>query len=85
VVNWPSRDIDAVRVLLRHGFTWLTIAAVRVSGCEPVGDAPGPRSDGDAGAAGVRIRRAAPADIDKVVRFGLDLLRFDAHFDLALR
>jgi GNAT superfamily N-acetyltransferase len=33
-----------------------------------------------AGQQGLRIRRAGPADIDAVVRLGLEVIRFDAHF-----
>jgi len=84
VVTWPSRDIDGVAALLRHGFAPLAVVAARPAGRPR----PGPAgADGGAapglGAAadrGVRIRRAGPADIDAVVRLGLEVVRFDAHF-----
>lgn len=90
VVTWPSRDIDGVKPLIRHGLTPLTVAAVR-STARPAG-APQRRAVGDgaiaaplrAGSGGVKIRRAGPADCDAVVRLGLELIRFDAHFDCVI-
>jgi GNAT superfamily N-acetyltransferase len=93
VVTWPSRDIDGVKPLLRHGLTPLTVAAVRSTGhCAGPGDGVPRRAAGDARSAGppaaapggVRIRRAQAADIDQVVRLGLELIRFDAHFDCVI-
>jgi GNAT superfamily N-acetyltransferase len=88
VVLWPSRDIDGVRVLLRHGFAPRGLVAARVTGGPATGSAAtgagvaapvdGP-ADGD-GRSAVRIRRAGLADIDAVVRLGLEVIRFDAHF-----
>ena len=48
-------------------------------------DGAGWRASGSGRAAGsapegLRIRRAGPADIDAVVRLGLEVIRFDAHF-----
>jgi GNAT superfamily N-acetyltransferase len=37
-------------------------------------------ADGAAPRQGVRYRRAGPADIDTVVRLGLEVVRYDAHF-----
>jgi GNAT superfamily N-acetyltransferase len=89
VINWPSRDIDGIKPLLRHGLAPLTVAAVRraavVPGRQPAGPAAGgPPAADDAAIERARIRRAGPADIDEVVRLGLDLLRFDAHFDCVI-
>jgi hypothetical protein len=45
-------------------------------------DSPDAGAGAGAGAAqqDLRIRRAGPADIDAVVRLGLEVIRFDAHF-----
>ncbi len=74
VVCWPSRDVAGVRALVAHGLTPLGViaawsatrqpAAVVVTGCPP----------------GVRIRRAAPADLDVVARMAMEVVRFDASF-----
>jgi GNAT superfamily N-acetyltransferase len=84
VVTWPSRDIDGVAALLRHGFAPLAVVAARPAGCRLPGSAAADGSaatgPGDAADKGVRIRRAGPADIDAVVRLGLEVVRFDAHF-----
>jgi GNAT superfamily N-acetyltransferase len=47
-------------------------SAMSPRGAENLGDAGGP--------AGVRIRRAAPADLETLVRLGLEVIRFDAQF-----
>jgi len=74
VVTWPSRDIEGVRILLGHGLTPLNIIAARTAGGQHAGHADRrPRP-------GLRIRRARPADIDAVVRLGLEVVRFDAYF-----
>ena len=83
VVTWPSRDIDGIMTLMRHGLQPQSVIAVR-----PIGVPSGPPgADGMAGAtsrapgmADVRIRRAGPADVDVVTRLGLEVIRFDAHF-----
>jgi hypothetical protein len=90
VVNWPSRDIEGVAALVRRGFAPLAVLAARVTGGHPGGPADravrgdGTRGEGDtsgaADQAGVRIRRAGPADIDVVVRLGLEVIRYEAHF-----
>jgi GNAT superfamily N-acetyltransferase len=84
VVTWPSRDIDGVKALVRRGFAPLAVVAARTIGRRPGGPAARPAPDEGAGdgpgRASVRIRRAGPADIDAVVRLGLEVIRYDAHF-----
>lgn len=91
VVTWPSRDIDAVAALQRHGLVPVEVIAARGVGRDPAGSAAGrpPGADGSArypetaaekAGNGVRIRRAVPADADVVARLGLEVIRFDAHF-----
>jgi GNAT superfamily N-acetyltransferase len=84
VVNWPSRDIDGVKALVRRGFAPLAVVAARTTGRYPGGPAGRRAPDGAGGnrpgPAGARIRRAGPADIDAVVRLGLEVIRYDAHF-----
>ncbi len=77
VVVWPSRDISGVAPLVRRGLAPLAVVAARPAGRLPgggQGPVPGPAD------AGLRIRRAGPADIGAVVRLGLEVIRFDAHF-----
>jgi GNAT superfamily N-acetyltransferase len=90
VVTWPSRDVDGPLPLLRHGLAPRAVIAARPAGRR----AAGPRGPGgtrlgraaDGAAAfpapgrGVQIRRAGSADIDTVVRLGMETVRFDAHF-----
>lgn len=133
VITWPSRDIDGVATLLRHGLAPLAVIAARPAGRRAVraarpgarrptsaaadpgraavepgraagdpgcaaagpgraavdpgraaGDpgraAAGPGRDTDRARQDLRIRRAMPADIDAVVRLGMEVIRFDAHF-----
>jgi GNAT superfamily N-acetyltransferase len=91
LVMWPSRDIHGIRTLLRHGLAPMEVIAARPTGRHPAGPADAaPRgAEGLAVSAspdavlaqrGVRIRRAGPADIDAVVRLGVEVIRFDAHF-----
>jgi GNAT superfamily N-acetyltransferase len=78
LVRWPSRDIDGVRALLGHGLQPLVVIAAR-----PRGRSAEPASLADGLRHGLRIRRAALADIDVVVAFALELLRWDEHFGSA--
>ncbi|MFE0021043.1 GNAT family N-acetyltransferase [Amycolatopsis sp. NPDC059021] len=55
VVNWPSRDAEAIRAFLDHGMVPLTALAVRTE--TPV---PAP-------ADGVHVRRATTADFDSTL------------------
>jgi GNAT superfamily N-acetyltransferase len=79
VVNWPSRDIGGVATLQRRGFAPLEVIAARRTGRHPAGSAGTGR-----GAGTLRddlvIRRAGPADVDAVVRLGMGVVQFDAHF-----
>jgi GNAT superfamily N-acetyltransferase len=84
VVNWPSRDIDGVKALVRRGFAPLAVVAARTAGRHPGGPAgrtaPDENDRDRLARAGIRLRRAGPADIDAVVRLGLEVIRYDAHF-----
>jgi GNAT superfamily N-acetyltransferase len=88
IVNWPSRDIEGVEALIRHGLSPMAVLAARATGRHPGGpaDRPAARPDGDADPAagvarqGITIRRAGPADLEAVVRLGLEVIRFDAYF-----
>jgi hypothetical protein len=101
IVTWPSRDIDGVGALLRHGFAPLAVIAARPTSRPPGGRDDGPPGGRDGPPAGparpagggagagqvsgaarpdLRVRRAGSADIDAVVRLGLEVIRFDAHF-----
>jgi len=71
VISWPTRDIDGVKPLLRHGLAPLAVIAARVAGRGPAGPAA---------PAGLRIRRAGPADLDTVTELGMATVRYDAHF-----
>lgn len=73
VVLWPSRDIDGVGTLLEHGFAPRGVIAARRS-------EPAARVSTTTAPADVRVRRAGRDDIDAVVRLGLEVIRYDAHF-----
>jgi GNAT superfamily N-acetyltransferase len=75
VVTWASRDVGGVRALLRHGLAPISVVAARRTSRRTArpADVAADRPD-------LRIRRAEPADIDAVVRLGLEVIRFDAHF-----
>ena len=59
--------------MLRHGLAPMDVIAARPTGRYPVGPTEAPQR-------GLRIRRAGSADIDAVVRLGVEVIRFDAHF-----
>ncbi len=86
VVTWPCRDIGGVAALVRHGLAPFAVVAARMTGSQDHGGAPSATGARDADAAagtpreGLRIRRAGPADIETVVRLGIEVIRFDAHF-----
>ena len=77
IVNWPSRDIEGVETLVRHGLSPMATIAARVTSRHRGGPA-----DPATGATrrGISIRRAGPADLEAVARFGLEVIRFDAYF-----
>ncbi|MGH3907426.1 MAG: GNAT family N-acetyltransferase [Pseudonocardiaceae bacterium] len=62
VVSWPSRDAEASRALLDHGFVPLSVIAVRPP--------PAP-SVVLAGGVGLVIRPAGPADIEDCLRLAM--------------
>jgi GNAT superfamily N-acetyltransferase len=82
VVTWPSRDVAGAVPLLRHGFSPYAVIAARVTevadeaargGVRPSPAVPSARPK-------FHVRRANPADLDAVVRLGLDVVRYDANF-----
>lgn len=81
VVTWPSRDIDGVTPLVRRGFTPMAVIAARPTDRHPGDDRPsGGRPPADPVGGQLRIRRAGPRDLGTVVRLGLEVIRYDAHF-----
>jgi GNAT superfamily N-acetyltransferase len=75
VVSWPSRDVDGVKALLRHGLDPLEVLAVRRAAVPVPVPVPVPAGGGPGR---VTIRRAGPGDAETVARLGLELIRFDA-------
>jgi len=69
LVAWPSRDVGGAAALLRRGFSPLAVIAARAHDHGTAGGLPG-----------LTVRRAGPADLDAVVRLGLETIRYDAHF-----
>lgn len=76
VVTWPSRDVQATRSLLDHGFVPLSCLAVRRRGKQA--DPPEPDDT-------LCIRRAGPADIDNVVDLMLVELEYAALVGASVR
>jgi GNAT superfamily N-acetyltransferase len=68
LVTWPSRDVQATRALLDHGFQPLSCVAVRPPSPGAFTERPGT----------VKIRRAEPADLDAVVELMLAELGYAA-------
>lgn len=66
VVAWPSRDVEATRALLDHGFVPLSVLAVRPPAPQPLTELSGT----------VRVRRAGPADLEAVVELTLAELKY---------
>ncbi len=84
VVTWPCRDIGGIAALVRHGLSPFAVVAARqtrrrVHHTAPVQDGSESAGPGT-GLPGLRIRRATPADLDTVVRLGMEVIRYDAHF-----
>src|ERR1700761_8362463 len=77
-VSWPSRDVEGVAALLHHGMQPMAVVAVR-----PMHRSAPPGRLGEPGGelpAGLRIRRAGPADLDAVVPLEHEVVRYDAYF-----
>lgn len=69
VVIWPSRDVEGVLTLQRHGLVPLSVIAARTMGSAQA------RSDHD-----IEIRRAGPDDAPAVTALGLEMVRYDNYF-----
>lgn len=81
VVSWPSRDIDGIATLRRHGLTPMLVFAARATPAGPPRRAARPArstlpATGSA-AEGARIRRAGAADIDVVNHLAMEVFRYD--------
>jgi hypothetical protein len=75
VIDWPSRDAEGIRVLLRHGMAPRAVVAARTTRSGRAEQAPAGRGQAD-----IVIRRAWPADIDAVTSLSTALIRYDDHF-----
>jgi hypothetical protein len=86
VVMWPSRDIDGIGTLLRRGFAPRSVVAARTASRRPAASSSTVRADAARhehavpAAPGFGVRQAGRADVDAVVRLGLEVIRYDAHF-----
>jgi GNAT superfamily N-acetyltransferase len=82
VIHWTSRDVSGAAALLRRGLAPLAVIAARVTAGAhtAAGGSSAAGPDRSARPDGVRIRRATPADLEALVRLGLEVIRFDAHF-----
>ncbi len=82
VVHWPSRDVDGIAALLRHGLDPLEVLAARIAPRRAPGksktmlrNGPVLRLDRS-----LLIRRAGPGDLEDVARLGLGVIAFDSRF-----
>lgn len=66
-IAWPSRDLDAARIFVKHGLAPATTLAVRLAG-RPT---PGARAEG------VRVRRARPGDVETILALGEEELAYE--------
>ena len=74
-IAWPSRDVEGIRVLMRHGMAPRSVVAARRTRFDSAGQAPASaRTDG------VVVRRAGPDDLDTVTSLGIALIRYDDYF-----
>lgn len=73
LLTWPSRDAEAAKPLIAHGFVPLTSLAVRTGA---PGDRPSP--------AGVTVRLATEADLDVVLALELAELEYSAQVGAAI-
>jgi GNAT superfamily N-acetyltransferase len=79
IINWPSRDIDGLNVMLARGLTPLN--AVAAKKLEPIATAPIPTAHlRQAHPCGLKISRATTADLDIVTDLGMGEISYDAHF-----
>jgi GNAT superfamily N-acetyltransferase len=69
-ISWPTRDTAGVRALLRHGMQPMMVIAARPAG----------RAIEEGGHGAPPVREAGPADLATVVRFEMELIRYDAEF-----
>ncbi|OLF15059.1 GNAT family N-acetyltransferase [Actinophytocola xanthii] len=76
VVTWPSRDAQAVRALLAHGFAPLSSLAVRQASADP--EVGGP-------AGGTAVRLATMRDLDVALELELAELAYSALVGAAVR
>lgn len=67
-IAWPSRDVEAGRVLLRYGFTPMTMLAIRHGGAVA----------GAIESNGVVVRRATLEDMEELVAIHLEEIRFSS-------
>jgi GNAT superfamily N-acetyltransferase len=79
VVNWPTRDVEGVLPLLRHGMQPITVLAARATPSGPAASAAA-TSPTD----GVLVREADPADFGVVVDMEMGVIRYDAQFGGAI-
>ena len=82
IVTWPSRDIDGIAY---PAAPRVRAARRRRRAAQPAaGTAMPPAIDRaeqrETPPLGVGVRRAGQADLDTVVRLGLEVIRYDAHF-----
>lgn len=80
VVIWPSRDIDGIRTLLGRGFAARSVVAARRATIRSGFASPAGRAQLAPAPCRFAVRRAGPEDIEAVVRLGLEVIRYDAHF-----
>lgn len=71
VLSWPARDYAMTRLFLAHGLAPLATVAARPAG------RPGPEPGG-----GARIRQLAPADVEAALTRWLDVVHWDAQFNI---
>ncbi len=82
IINWPSRDIDGLNVMLAHGLTPLNVvAAKKLRPAPPVQQTQQPQQAQQAQqTGGFTISRATPADLDVLTALAVAELSYDAHF-----
>ena len=79
IINWPSRDIDGLNVMLARGLTPLNVvAAKKLRPAPPVQQTQQAQQAQQTG--GFTISRATPADLDVLTALAVAELSYDAHF-----